>query len=85
MISKLTLTVDNGVIKSAKVYAKKRNMSISKMVEGYLKAVTKQQSKEFELPEELMKIKGMIKQLPNKYDWKKDVAEAKKEKYKRIG
>lgn len=84
MNTKLTLSVDSGVIKSAKGYAKKHNMSLSKMVEGYLKSVSKHQKKEFELPEGLLKINGIIKDLPKQYDWKKEVAEAKLEKYKKI-
>ncbi|MEY3159372.1 MAG: hypothetical protein RLZZ49_852 [Bacteroidota bacterium] len=85
MTTKLTLTVDSGVIKSAKGYAKKHRMSLSKMVEGYFKAVTKYQKKETELPEGLLKIQGIMKQLPKQYDWKKDIADAKFQKYKQIG
>jgi hypothetical protein len=84
MTTKLTLTVDSGVIKSAKQHAKKLRMSLSKMVEGYLKTVTKHQKKETELPEGLIKIQGMMKHLPKQFDWKKDVAEAKLQKYKQI-
>ncbi|MEY2596427.1 MAG: hypothetical protein RL634_1098 [Bacteroidota bacterium] len=85
MTTKLTLSVDSGVIKSAKGYAKKHNMSLSKMVEGYLKSVSKHHKKEIELPEGLSKVSGMIKGLSKQYDWKKDVAEAKLDKYKKIG
>jgi antitoxin component of RelBE/YafQ-DinJ toxin-antitoxin module len=38
-MSKLTLSVDDAVISRAKRYAKKRGVSISKMVEAYLAAV----------------------------------------------
>jgi hypothetical protein len=38
-MSKLTLSVDDGVVLSAKRYAKQRGLSISEMVEAYLAAV----------------------------------------------
>jgi hypothetical protein len=38
-MSKLTLSVDKGVVARAKRYAKKRGVSISLMVETYLAAV----------------------------------------------
>ena len=85
MTTKLTLSVDSGVIKTAKGYAKKHNMSLSKMVEGYLKSVSKHQKKEHDLPDGLLKINGIIKGLPRNYDWKRDVVEAKLDKYKKLG
>lgn len=41
MDSKLTLKLDAGVIQRAKRYAKERNMSLSKLIENYLNALTK--------------------------------------------
>ncbi|HMC59416.1 MAG TPA: DUF6364 family protein [Candidatus Solibacter sp.] len=38
-MSKLTLSVDDGVVSSAKGYAKQRGVSVSEMVEAYLAAV----------------------------------------------
>ena len=84
MTTKLTLSVDSSVIKSAKGYAKKNNMSLSKMVEGYLRSVSKQQKREHQLPEGLLKLNGIIKGLPKHYDWKQDVAEAKIGKHKKL-
>ena len=83
MTTKLTLSVDSGVIKTAKGYAKKNNMSLSKMVEGYLKSVSKHHKKENDLPEGLLKLNGMIKGLSKQYDWKQDVVDAKVEKFKK--
>ena len=39
-MSKLTLSVDKGVIARAKRYAKQRGVSVSEMVEAYLAAVS---------------------------------------------
>jgi Family of unknown function (DUF6364) len=38
-MSKLTLSVDDHVVSRAKIYAKQRGVSISKMVETYLDAI----------------------------------------------
>ena len=40
MIAKLTLTIDKQVVDKAKTYAKKKNRSISKLVEEYLKTIS---------------------------------------------
>ena len=40
MESKLTLKLDKHVISSAKKYAKKQNISLSKLIENYLNKVT---------------------------------------------
>ena len=40
MATKLTLTLDNKIIKTAKAYAKKNNMSLSGIVELYFKALS---------------------------------------------
>jgi hypothetical protein len=37
MVTKLTLTMDKDVIEKAKEYAKEKNKSLSRLVEGYLK------------------------------------------------
>ena len=39
-MSKLTLSVENRVVSRAKQYAKRRGVSVSKMVETYLATVT---------------------------------------------
>jgi len=43
-MSKLTLSVDNRVVSSAKRYAKQRGVSVSKMVEAYLATVARRPS-----------------------------------------
>jgi antitoxin component of RelBE/YafQ-DinJ toxin-antitoxin module len=43
-MSKLTLSVDDRVVSSAKRYAKQRGLSVSEMVETYLAAVAGQGS-----------------------------------------
>ena len=40
MTSKLTLTVDDSVIKQAKIYSHQNNISLSKIVELYFRSIT---------------------------------------------
>ena len=40
MLTKLTLTMDQTVVDQAKEYAKKKNRSVSKIVEEYLKNIS---------------------------------------------
>ncbi len=40
MLAKLTLTIDKQVVEKAKMYAKKKNRSVSKLVEEYLKTIS---------------------------------------------
>lgn len=40
MTTKLTLTLDNKVIERAKIYSKKNNISLSRLVEFYLKTLS---------------------------------------------
>lgn len=40
MLTKLTLTIDQEVVEQAKEYAQKKNRSVSRIVEEYLKNIT---------------------------------------------
>ena len=46
MDNKLTLSIDNQVIEKAKVYARKKNTSLSKLIESYLQFLTTTNSSE---------------------------------------
>lgn len=41
MKSRLNLTIEDSLLKSTKLYAEKQHISISELVEGYFKEVTK--------------------------------------------
>ncbi len=45
MNTKLTLNLDKGVIEEAKSYAKENKMSLSKLIENYLRSLTKDTNK----------------------------------------
>jgi hypothetical protein len=59
-MAKLTLSVDDAVISRAKRYAERRNVSVSRLVEDYLAAVTKPASSGTKTPV-LNAVRGILK------------------------
>jgi hypothetical protein len=60
-VSKLTLSVDNRVVSRAKQYAKRRGVSVSKMVEAYLAAVAEPASPATSAAPILRSVRGVLK------------------------
>ncbi|HEY8931313.1 MAG TPA: DUF6364 family protein [Mucilaginibacter sp.] len=81
MTTKLTLTMDDGIIDAAKIYAQKKGKSLSGIVENYLKSITANEITESPLLPKVTKLMGVI-QLPGDFDYKKDLGNAMAEKYK---
>ena len=71
MTTKLTLCMDSKVIESAKKYAQKKGISLSKIVEEYLGRVTARRISRTR--NSLMEIKGILGPLPAEFDYKKEV------------
>ena len=81
MNSKLTLTIEQSVIEKAKKYARKRERSLSDLIENYLKALTSEEvNKEEELTPTVKSLKGSFK-LPENFDYKKELTDRLSEKY----
>lgn len=80
MTTKLTLTLEEKVINSAKKYASRRGKSLSKIVEGYLKTISQNDPSEKKLLPKVAKLKGVI-QLPESFDYKKELGKAIATKY----
>ena len=59
--SKLTLKLDANVIQRAKVYAKKQNISLSKLIENYLNALTGSSSKKIKVSPLVESMTGVVK------------------------
>jgi hypothetical protein len=72
MTSKLTLTVEEGVIKKAKSYAKQTGRSLSELVENYLNTLTDEGKDMQQISPELKKIIGAVK-LPDDFDEKAEL------------
>ena len=83
MITKLTLTIDEVIIRSAKVYAQSKGKSLSHLVENYLKSISAGIEKEEAVSPAILQLKGKLK-LPQDFDYKKELAKAlsKKQAYK---
>jgi hypothetical protein len=60
-MAKLTLSVDGRVVSRAKQYAKRRGVSVSKMVEGYLAAVADPASPAIAAAPMLRSVRGVLK------------------------
>ena len=83
MNTKLTLTIEQSIIEKAKIYARKKERSLSDLIENYLKAITNEDSsttKEEELTPIVKSLKGSFK-LPKNFDYKKELTDRLSEKY----
>lgn len=79
MDAKLTLKLDKLIIESAKEYAKEKNISLSKMIENYLQAITNKQKKEREISPLVQSLIGVIGN--QNEDYKKDYTDYLSKKY----
>lgn len=81
MTTKLTLTMEDSVIDSAKKYARERGKSLSDIVENYLKSIATPEDNTEIISPKVLKMMGVIK-LPQDYDYKQDLRNALTKKYK---
>ncbi len=82
MTTKLTLTIDDAVINSAKKYAKQRGKSLSNLVENYLKSVGNAENTAADLSPKVSRLLGVVK-LPDEFDYKKELGKSLLAKYKK--
>lgn len=83
MNTKLTLTIEESVIKKAKKYSKSKGRSLSDLIENYLKAITADNDSEEDI-KELMPIVKSLKgsfQAPEKFDYKEELSKNLSDKY----
>ena len=82
MNTKLTLTIEESLIKRAKKYAKKKGRSLSDIIENYLKVITKDKNiGEIESTPIVKSLKGSFK-APAVFNYKKELGKRLSEKYK---
>lgn len=81
MTTKLTLTMEDSVIDSAKKYARSKGKSLSDIVENYLKSITVQENKGEQLSPRVTELMGSVK-LPKDFDYKNELGNALNKKYK---
>jgi len=69
MDTKLTLKLDNSIIEQAKTYAKKKNTSLSKLIESYLGLLVEPKDSQEVTP--LVKSLSGVVDLPKNFNYKK--------------
>ena len=79
MDTKLTLKLNESVIELAKKYAKKNNISISRMVENYLQAITLKKNKRIDVSPLVESLTGVIEL--KEEDYRKDYTNFLSKKY----
>ena len=79
MDSKLTLKLNESVIERAKQYAKENNVSLSRMIENYLQAVTVRKKNKIIVSPLVESLTGVI-ELENK-NYRKDYTDFLSQKY----
>lgn len=79
MTTKLTLTIEQEVIKTAKSYAQKKGRSLSDLVENYLRSLTEESGMEDYSPR-VKRLIGAVK-LPGDFDYKESLMEGIEQKY----
>ena len=80
MTTKLTLSIEQEVIKKAKSYAQSKGRSLSELIENYLKTLATKEPVQEELSPRVKKLMGAVK-LPKDYDYKKNLSEEINKKY----
>lgn len=80
MDKKLTLSLDQTVIESAKKYAKSNNVSLSKLIESYLATLTNRKQKSSDITPLVKSLSGVIS-IDEDFDLKKGYTEYLLEKY----
>ncbi len=82
MDKKLTLSLNDNIIETAKHYAKSHNISLSKLIESYLGSLTKKaQKKENQITPLVESLSGVIS-IDDDFDVKDDYTQYLIEKYK---
>jgi len=79
MDTKLTLKLEKSIIERAKEYAKEKNISLSKMIENYLQALTNKQNKEIKISPLVESLIGVIS--IKETDYKKEYSNYLSDKY----
>ena len=81
MDKKLTLSLNESVIENAKLYAKKNKISLSKLIEAYLKSIVDNRTKNVEITPLVKSLSGVI-ELPTNFDIRNEYTKYLLEKYR---
>jgi uncharacterized protein (DUF3820 family) len=75
MTTKLILTIDQRVIKSAKHYAREKGRSLSDLVENYLRTLSAGEYPREDISPRVKRLVGLI-MLPENFDYKTSLGDA---------
>lgn len=81
MDKKLTLSLDRSIIEQAKAYAKAHNVSVSKLIEAYLKRLTSTANGNSEITPLVQSLSGVIR-IDQNIDYKEEYTDFLVEKHK---
>jgi two-component SAPR family response regulator len=83
MNTKLTLSIDERIIREAKKYAIKKNSSLSSLVENYLKTLTNIKKADLTYDSDSTIVKSLKSsfKLPKELDYKKELKNRLSDKY----
>lgn len=81
MKAKLTVKLNQELIENVKIFAHLNNISLSKMIESYLEAITKEKTLSKEITPLVESLCGVIKMDEN-IDFKREYSDSLAEKYK---
>ena len=82
MTTKLTLTIEEDVIKAAKLYARKKGRSVSDLVETYLKNLAGKDKAPDDLSPQVKRLIGSVR-VPDDFDYKEELSKQIKTKHKK--
>lgn len=80
MDKKLTLSLNESVIENAKSFAKENQISLSKLIEAYLKSIVEHSTKNVEITPLVKSLSGVI-ELPTDFDIRDEYTKYLTEKY----
>lgn len=80
MDTKLTIKLDRNIIEKAKKYAKSKNISLSRIIESYLNAITRDEIQHEDISPLVQSLSGII-EIPDDFDFKKDYTDHLLNKY----
>jgi hypothetical protein len=80
MTTKLTLTVEKDIIELAKAYARKRERSLSDLIEAYLKTLVQKEHNKNDMSPNVKKLLGSVN-APSNFNYKRELERALKKKY----
>ncbi len=84
MTTKLTLSLEESVIKEAKSVAKNKGKSLSNLIENYLRSLIQQkENSEIEISPVVKKLVGCVKPIDSNSNYKEVVAEEIFNKYQK--